>query len=143
MIVGVDTNILCYAFDPAYVEYKTARDLLLSLSPDVRLAINPTIVHESYHTLVFGQKWRPSEAKLRLNMLLRHPYVEFYNQTRTITIIALNLAVKHGLGGRDALIIGNFLANRIPKLLTHDGIILRLKQVIWKRSRIAFEDPVE
>ena len=142
MITGVDTNILCYSLDPAYPEHKKLKDLLLNLSPEKRVAINPTILHETYHTLVFGQKWLPSEAKKRLQMLIQHPYVMFFNQTKRICIIGLNLAVKHNLGGRDALIIANFVANRVPVMYTHDEELLSLKRVSWKNWTLTFVDPL-
>ena len=42
MITGVDTNILCYALDPAYPEHEKLKNLLIRLSPENRVAINPT-----------------------------------------------------------------------------------------------------
>jgi len=112
------------------------------LSPDYRVAINPTILHETYNTLVFGQKWVSDEARKRLRMLLKHPYVEFLNQTRKICNVALNLAVKHELGGRDALIITNFLANKVPTLYTHDQDLLALEKISWKNFHLVFKDPL-
>lgn len=106
-----------------------------------RIAINPTILHESYHTLVYDQKWVPSEARKRLLALLQHPHVEFYSQSRRISIMALELAVRHNLGGRDSLILANLMANDVPVLYTHDQELLDQKQVTWKRFAIKFEDP--
>lgn len=142
MSIGLDTNVLCYCLDPAYPEHEKLKDLLLNLSPDNRVAVNPTILHETYHTLVFGQKWVPLEARKRLRMLLRHPYVEFFNQTRKICIVGLNLAVEHELGGRDALIIANFIANKISTLYTHDQDLLGLRKISWKRFHLIFKDPL-
>jgi len=102
MTVGIDSNILIYALDPAYPEHNSLRELLVRLSPKNRIAINPTILHETYHTLVFSQKWVPSEAARRLKLLLKHPYVEFFSQTKDVCITALNLAERYGLGGRDS-----------------------------------------
>ena len=142
MIVGVDTNILCYSLDPAYPEHEKLKDLLLNLSPENRIAINPTIIHETYHTLVFSQKWLPSEAKRRLQMLIQHPYVAFFNQTKRTCVIGLNLAEKHKLGGRDALIIANFIANKVPIMYTHDEELLFLKKISWKNWMLTFKDPL-
>lgn len=142
MTVGLDTNILCYSLDPSYPEHEELKDLLLNLSPENRVAINPTILHETYHTLVFGQKWVPSEARKRLRMLLKHPYVEFFNQTRKVCIIGLNLAVKLELGGRDALIIANFIANKISTMYTHDQDLLALRKVSWRKFHLTLKDPL-
>ena len=143
MITGLDANILCYALDPAYPEHEKLKELLISLSPENRVAINPTILHETYHTLVFGQKWVPNEAGRRLKMLLKHPYIEFFSQTKKTCIIALNLALQHKLGGRDALITANFLANKVPTIYTHDQEVLVRKKISWKSFHVAFKDPLD
>lgn len=142
MAIGLDTNILCYSLDPAYPEHERLKDLLLNLSPENRVAISPTILHETYHTLVFGQKWVSLEARKRLRMLLQHPYVEFFNQTRKTCIIGLNLAVKLELGGRDALIIANFVASKVSTMYTHDEELLALGKISWKKFYLAFKDPL-
>lgn len=142
MIAGLDSNILCYALDEAYPEHKSVSNILVNLSPDNTVALNPTVLHEAYHVLVFYLEWFPQEAAERLLMLLRHPNVEFYNQTRKTTQIALNLAIKYDLGGRDALMIANFLANKVPVILTHDQQLLKLQKISWKNSQIKLTDPV-
>jgi len=70
MIVGLDTNILCYAIDEDYPENKQLDDLLLNLSSENRIAINSTILHEAYHVLVFGEKWHSKDAVHVIKMLL-------------------------------------------------------------------------
>ena len=141
MIVGLDTNVLCYALDPAFPEHKGLSRLLVDLSSENVVALNPTVIHETYHVLVFYLEWVPEEAARRLSMLLKHPYVEFFNQTKKISRIALNLSVKHNLGGRDALITANFLANKVPTIYTHDRELLKLKKISWRNSRVTFKDP--
>jgi predicted nucleic acid-binding protein len=61
-------------------------------------------------------------------MLLKHPYIGFFSQTKKTCIIALNLAPQHKLGGRDALIIANFIANKVPTIYTHDQELLVRKK---------------
>ena len=142
LIFGVDSNILCYALDPAYVEHPRCGKILAKLGPKFRAALNPTILHETYHVLVFGQKWVPGEAEKRLRLILRHPHVEFHNQTKRVSLIALSLATKHGMGGRDSLITANLLSNKVPVLYTHDDELLKLRKIDWGISRLKFEDPV-
>jgi predicted nucleic acid-binding protein len=142
VIVGLDTNILCYALDEEYPENKLLSDLLLKLSIENKIAINPTTIHEAYHVLVFGHKWYPDEAANAIRLLLKNPYIEFYNQTRKTSIIALNLSVKYKLGGRDALIIANFLANQTPTMYTHDKELLKLQKITWKNTNLTFKDPL-
>jgi len=66
--------------------------------------------------LVFSQKWLPEEAANALKLVLKNPFIEFYNQTQKTSLIALNPSVKHNLDGRDALIIVNYIANKTPTL---------------------------
>ena len=142
LTVGIDTNVLCYALDPVYPEHETLGNLLLNLSSENAIAINPTILHETYHVLVFYSKWLPGEAAKKLSYLLKHPYIEFYNQTKKTSQIALNLAPQHNLGGRDALIIANFLTNKVSTIFTHDQELLSLKKVSWKNFNVTFKDPL-
>ena len=142
MIVGLDANIICYALDEAYLEHKNLKDLLLTLSPNNKIALNPTTLHEAYHTLVYSQKWTREDAAKKLMILLLHPHVEFYSQTKKDCRLGLNLSVQHGLGGRDALIIANFLANKVPTILTHDQQLLKLRRISWKDRQIKLTDPV-
>lgn len=141
MSVGLDTNILCYALDSAYSENYFCRKILIKLSPNFRAAINPTVLHESYHTLVFSQKWVPDEARRRLTLLLTHPYIDFYNQTKRICTVALDVASKYNLGGRDSLITANFLLNKVSILYTRDAELLELKEIKWRNFTLKFVDP--
>jgi len=142
MIAGLDANIICYALDDAYPEHEKLRGLLLNLSPENKIALNPTTFHEAYHTLVFSQKWTPEESSEALKILLKNPYTEFFNQTRKTSTIALNISVQHKLGGRDALIVANFLANQIPAMYTHNKELLKLEKITWKNTELTFKDPL-
>ena len=142
MITGLDTNILCYALDSCYPEHQKIKNLLITLSQENQVAINPTVLHETYHTLVYYSQWTSQEAAKRLTALLRHPFIGFYNQTQKTSLIALNLSVKHNLDGRDALIVANYIANKIPTLYTHDKQLLKLQKITWKNNSLAFKDPL-
>jgi predicted nucleic acid-binding protein len=142
MIVGLDTNIICYALDEDYPENKLLNDLLPNLSPENKIAINPTTIHEAYHVLVFGEKWHPEEAAHAIKLLLKNPYIEFFNQTRKTSMIALNISVKYNIGGRDALIIANYLANQTPTLYTHDKTLLKHKKITYKNTNLTIKDPL-
>jgi predicted nucleic acid-binding protein len=142
VIVGLDTNILCYALDKSYPENKKVKDLLTTLSPENMVAINPTVLHETYHTLVYYLEWTPEEAARRLSAMMRHPLIEFYNQTQKTSLIALNLAVKHNLDGRDALIVANYVANKTPTIYTHDKELLKLQKITWKNTNLTIKDPL-
>jgi predicted nucleic acid-binding protein len=129
--------------DVDYPEHEPVKDLLVNLSPDNLVVLNPTVIHEAYHVLVFYLEWFPQDAAEKLSALLKHPYVQFFNQTRKTTQIALNLSVKHELDGRDALIVANFLANKVPVIYTHDSDLLKLKKITWKNSHVTFQDPLK
>jgi predicted nucleic acid-binding protein len=140
--IGLDTNILCYALDTHYPEHEKVKNLLITLSPENKVAINPTVLHETYHTLVFYSEWVAEEAARRLIALLRHPYIEFYNQTQKTSLIALNLSIKNNLDGRDALIIANNIANKILIFYTHDKALLKLQKINWKKAILTLRDPL-
>ncbi|MFQ6086047.1 MAG: type II toxin-antitoxin system VapC family toxin [Candidatus Bathyarchaeia archaeon] len=142
MTVGLDTNVLCYALDPAFPEHRECVGFLQDLRADRKVAVNPTVVHETYHTLVYRQKWVVDDALERLLALLRHPYVVFCSQTKRICTTALHLAVAHNLGGRDSLIIANYLLNDVPVLQTHDDELKGLGQIDWRGKSIKFVDPI-
>ena len=142
MTVGLDTNILCYSLDPAYAEHPRVKDLLLSLSPEKAIAVNPTVIHESYHTLVYGQKFTRAEASSRLGLLLNHPCIYFLNQTRRTCQIGLGIAARYMLGGRDALILANYIGGKIPVMYTHDRELVSLQRVAWRSASIEIRDPL-
>jgi predicted nucleic acid-binding protein len=143
MIVGLDANILCYALDDAYPEHEALKNLLLELTPENKVALNPTTIHESYHTLIRSQKWVPEKAADALKTLVSMPDTEFYNQTKKTSTIALNIAVQYQLGGRDSLIVANFLANNTPILYTHDNELLRHQKITYKNTNLTIKDPLQ
>ena len=142
MIAGLDANILCYALDPAYPEHRSASRILHDVSAESRIGLNPTVLHETYHTLVFGQKWKPRETRQRLLTTLRIPFVEYYNQSRRVSIMALDVAVKYNLKGRDSLILANFMQNNVPVFYTNDAEMLNLGSVAVKKYSIRIENPI-
>ncbi len=143
MVYGLDSNVLCYALDPAFPENRICRKILLAASAEKKLGVNPTVVHETYHTLVFDQKWVPAEARLRILTTLQHPHLEFYGQTRRISLIGLDLSARLNLGGRDSLILANFMANEVQVLYSHDDALTKLGRVSWRDSTISVEDPLK
>jgi predicted nucleic acid-binding protein len=84
----------------------------------------------------------PQEAADALKTLLNMPHTEFYSQTRKTSTIALNISVQYKLGGRDSLIIANFLANQTPSFYTHDKELLKLQKITWKNTNLTIKDPL-
>src|SRR5712692_6460296 len=114
-VTGLDTNVLCYALDPVFSEHKKASLVLKRLSPLSRISINSTVVHETYHTLVYKQKWLREDATDRLFSLMGQKHIVFLNQTKSISQNPIYLANKYKLGGRDSLILSNYLFNNISE----------------------------
>jgi predicted nucleic acid-binding protein len=142
MITGLDANILCYALDDAYPEHVALKSLLLELTPENRIALNPTTIHEAYHTMVRSQKWSPEETADALLTIINMPNTEFFSQTKKTTTIALHVSVQYNLGGRDALIIANYLANQIPAFYTHDKGLLKHQKIVYKNTNLTIQDPL-
>jgi len=106
---------------------------------DEPVALNPTIVHEAYHTLVFKMKWTPKDASEALTEASRDARNRFINQTLRTTRMGLRLAVEHKLGGRDALIVASFVSARISRLVTFDKALLTLRVIKYGRAAITVE----
>jgi predicted nucleic acid-binding protein len=129
--------------EPTYPEHKKLANFFGQLAAQNTVALNPTVLHETYHVLVFYLQWQPQEAADRLSLLLKHPHIQFFNQTKQTTQTALKLAAKHNLCGRDALIIANYLTNKVPTIYTHDKTLLNIEKGTWRDSQIMFEDPLK
>lgn len=98
--------------------------------------MNPTVAHETYHTLVFKMKWEPSEVSKTLLEVPDDTNVLFLNQTKDTTRIGLKFAEKYALGGKDALILANFLNPSIAEFKTIDKELIRLHRVEHARRRL-------
>ncbi|ATZ60989.2 MAG: tRNA(fMet)-specific endonuclease VapC [candidate division WS2 bacterium] len=120
--LGVDTNVLVSFLDAEHPDHKDASRL-----GDAHTATNPTIIHEAYHTLVYAQKWDRNQATDVLVDYLDTTL--FLNQTKEITKIGLSLGMEYALGGRDSLILANFLLNGIEKMVTFDTSLLELERI--------------
>lgn len=105
------------------------------------VALNPTVVHEAYHTLVFKMKWTGEAASESILEALSDERVRFVNQSMRTTRAGLRLAVELGLGGRDALILATFVTGRIREFVTFDADLLRLRRVTFGRDRMTIRAP--
>ena len=65
---GIDSSILVFALDPDTEEHSEAMNAIMSTSD---LAMNPTVIHETYHTLVFKRKMQPKDARTKLRTLIK------------------------------------------------------------------------
>ncbi len=67
----------------------------------------------------------------RLNDYLDLDTALFLSQTKTITKLGLSLGSEYGLdlGGRDCLILANFLSNSMGRMATFDRALLNLGEL--------------
>lgn len=138
-MIGLDSNILTYALDPTFPEHREAKNAILSID---NWCVNPTVVHEVYHTLVFKRKMEPISAKKKLIEFLADKRTFFINLTKLVSVFSLSLASGFNLGGRDSLIVGCYLHAKVAKILTHDEELLKLKVLRFRGRAIEFVDPI-
>ena len=124
--LGIDTNVLVAYLDGAHPSHKTTAWLA-----GESVVLNPTVAHEAYHALVFWAKWSPDEAKGAVLDACSDAKNSFANQTARTTKIGLELAARHKLGGRDALILASLLAAKVTEFRTFDKSLLALKRIIF------------
>ena len=62
--------------------------------------------------------------------------------TKTVSIFAMDLAVKMNLGGRDSVILSSYLHNRISEMYSHDEDLVKLKKISLKGRTLRITDPI-
>ena len=129
--LALDSNVLIAYLDREHPQHDRARSLAFK-----RVALNPTVVHETYHALVFKLKWTPEETGRVLREVLDDADVLFLNQTRETTRIGLELAERYALGGRDALILASFLDSSVSEMVSFDKPIIALGKVTHGRREL-------
>ena len=137
--LGVDTNVLVAFLDKEHPDNSKTK----LLAKHRYNAVNPTIIHEAYHTLVYKQKWRREDAKNTLSDYIDLDTILFLDQTKQITKLGLVLGAKYGLGGRGSLILAIFLLNSIERMITFDGDLLNLKELLVAGKRIGIKLPMD
>ena len=129
--LAVDSNVLVAYLDREHPQHRKVTSLASR-----RVALNPTVVHETYHTLVFKMKWAPYDASEVLTEMLGETNILFLNHTRDTTKVGLRFAERYALGGRDALILATFLNPSIGEFETFDKELLRLGKVEHGRRKL-------
>ena len=136
---GIDSSLLVYALDPMTKEHIVASNSILSLE---NWALNPTVVHEVYHTLVFKRGMKPSDGKSKLKTVLRDKRTRFFNITKKVSLYSLDLATEFKMGGRDSLIVGCYMTNGVETMLTRDSGLLAVAKIDFRGRQLAFRDPL-
>lgn len=121
--LGVDSNVLIAYLIPDHPDHEATRGLTRK-----RHAVNPTVLHETYHTSVFKLKRRPHDA---VRILLDYMGLALCLPVNSATVEqGLRLALRNSLGGRDALILASYLLSReVKTFVTMDKSLLSLKEV--------------
>jgi len=129
--LAIDSNVLV-----AYLDGEHPQHHKVSSLASRRVALNPTVVHETYHTLVFKMKWATSDAAEALNEMLDDSHILFINQTKDTTRMGLKFAERYSLGGRDALILANFVNPSVAEFRTFDQELIHLRTVEHGRRKL-------
>jgi predicted nucleic acid-binding protein len=133
--LGIDSNVLVAYLVPEHPEHGIVKSL-----SNKNHAINPTVVHETYHTCIFKLKRDPQQTVKALlqytNMALCLPIMKY------TTELGLELGLEHGLGGRDALILASYLSSlQVNRLMTFDKTLLHIGKVRSGRRTLIISAP--
>jgi len=134
--LALDSTVLIAYLDREHPRHDRVRSLAFR-----RVALNPTVLQETYHALVFKLKWTPEETGRVLREVLDDADILFLNQTRETTRIGLGLAERYALGGRDALILASFLNPSVPEMVSFDKPIITLGKVAHGRRELKIRSP--
>ncbi len=104
--------------------------------------MNATVVHETYHALVFRRKISAADTRRKVVGFLNDGRTTFVNTIKAASLFSLTLAAKMNLGGRDSLIIGSYLHSRIGKMYSHDQDLVELRKVSAKGITFQITDPI-
>ena len=55
---------------------------------------------------------------------MNHPYIYFLNQTKRTCQIGLDIAAQQMLGGRDALVLANYISGKVPVMYTRARFLI-------------------
>jgi predicted nucleic acid-binding protein len=129
--LAIDSNVLVAYLDKDHPQHTRVTSL-----SHRRVALNPTVAQETYHTLVFKMKWEQHDASNTLQEILDDSDTLFLNQTKDTTRIALRLAERYTIGGRDALTLASFLHPSVAEFKTFDKELVRLRTVEHGRRKL-------
>lgn len=134
--LAIDSNVLVAYLDRDHPQHQKVKPLASK-----RVALNPTVIHETYHALVFKLKWSPEGARLALKEALDDRNNLFLNQTLDTTRTGLALAGRYSLGGRDSLMLANYTSPSVSYMLTFDKALLALERVVYGRRKLKIRAP--
>lgn len=118
--LGIDSSVLVAYLVPEHPEHDVTKSLA-----NKNHAVNPTVIHETYHTCIFKLKRVPEQT---VRVLLSYMKLTLcLSITEKTTELGLKLALEHHLGGRDALILASYLSSsQVSRFVTLDQTLLRI-----------------
>lgn len=135
--LGIDTNILVAYLDKEHPDNPKTKELTHETN---FIYLSPTVIHETYHTLVYAQKWRRKKAEKVLNNLINIEDTKYLEQNKNTTKLGLKIANKYEIGGRDSLIISTLLG-KTKKLITLDKELLNHKKIKINNKTLKIKKP--
>ncbi len=135
--LGIDSNVLVAYLDDDHPRHNETHSLT-----NAGVAINPTVLHEAYHTLVYGLKWKEDDASEVLKEIANDKNTRFINHSLRTVLAGLNIATGYHLRGRDALIVANFLTGGVSECRTFDAKLLGIGKIKYGRWSILFRRPI-
>lgn len=133
--LGIDSNVLLAYLMPDHPDHNVTKRLTRKAH-----AVNPTVVHETYHSAVFKMKRRPDHT---VRTLIDYMHFSLCLPITAATVeVGLRIALKHSLGGRDALILATYLLSRdVKTLVTMDKVLLALGEVRLGKKVLRISSP--
>lgn len=121
--LGIDSNVLLAYLIPDHPDHEKTAVLRGRMH-----AVNPTVIHETYHASVFRLKRNPANT---VRVLFDYMDLALSLPIDTLTSKrGLGLAARHSLGGRDALILASYLlSKKVRRFVTFDKSLLALGEV--------------
>ncbi|HXW37717.1 MAG TPA: PIN domain-containing protein [Nitrososphaerales archaeon] len=133
--LGIDSNVLLAFLVDEHPDHNKTRLLI-----GRRNAVNPTVIHETYHAAVFKLKTDPKQT-VRLLLDYLDLALTLPIDKRTVRR-GLRLAARHRLGGRDALILASYLlSSKVGTFVTFDRSLLALGEVRIGGRELAIASP--
>lgn len=134
--LGIDTSVLVPYLVPDHPDHEKTK----SLKEKRYVAVNPTVLHETYHTCVFKLRRKPAET---VRTLLDYMEFSYCLQIDSATVkLGLKLGLQLSLGGRDALILASYAASKdVKAFVTLDNTLLAIKSLKIEKKTLRIIGP--
>ncbi|MFI5420632.1 MAG: type II toxin-antitoxin system VapC family toxin [Nitrososphaerales archaeon] len=133
--MGIDSSVLVPFLIPDHPWHESLKKL-----ESKRHAVNPTVLHETYHVSVFKLKRTSEETATILRDYMKS--VLCLPLDSSTVDLGLTLATQYSLRGRDALILANFLISKqVKEFATFDNQLLSLKKIVLRGKSLSVTTP--